>query len=173
LLTFFFPNTQAIHNIGLAYEKDEDATTSEMSQYFTGLLQVLLKVTEREEASEANLGCAAYEAINTLIQTATKDCIPLLNSLIPVLLLRLEQTFAIQIVTQEDREDANEKQALLCGTLQVATQKLGKLISQFADKMMSLYLQIFSNSKNNHINTVHEEALMAVGALANGIFIFL
>jgi importin subunit beta-1 len=124
-------------------------------------------VTERDDTNESNLGCAAFEAINILIQNATQDCNQLINQLVPVLISRLERTFTFQIVNQEDRENVIEQQALLCGTLQIVTQKLEQQIRPYADKLMELYLQVFNSSSRNA--TVNEEALMAVGALANAV----
>ena len=46
----------------------------------------------------------------------------------------------------------------------MVTQKLGQLDREMADRLMQLFLQVFG-SKNS---TVQEEALMAVGAVANG-----
>lgn len=43
-------------------------------------------------------------------------------------------------------------------------QKLKENIKPAADKLMALFLQVFSSKSAS----VHEEALMAVGALANG-----
>jgi len=48
----------------------------------------------------------------------------------------------------------------------VITQRLADGIKPFADKMMALYLQVFSAKSGA---TVHEEALMAVGAIANSV----
>lgn len=54
---------------------------------------------------------------------------------------------------------------MLCSVLQTVTVKLGEQVKQLAPALMQLYLQVF-NSKSA---TVHEETLMAVGALANAI----
>ena len=70
----------------------------------------------------------------------------------------------MQCLTAEDREAQSELQGLLCGCLQVITVKLGAGIKPHADQMMQAFLQVFG-AKNS---TVHEEALMAVGAIANG-----
>jgi importin subunit beta-1 len=48
--------------------------------------------------------------------------------------------------------------------VQVTVQKLGSRVKPFADQMMLHFLQVFSFKSA----TLHEEALMAVGALANG-----
>jgi importin subunit beta-1 len=71
----------------------------------------------------------------------------------------------MQILNQADKEAQLEIQSLLCGVLQVITQRLGSDIKTWADKMMQLFLQVFSAKSAS----VHEEALMAVGAIANGM----
>lgn len=80
------------------------------------------------------------------------------------MLERLKATFAVQIVSNDDREAQTELQGLLCGTLQVITQKLGPAAIPHADAMMQLFLEVFGAKSS----TVQEEALMAVGAVANG-----
>jgi len=79
---------------------------------------------------------------------------------------RLEASFAMEIVSNEDREAQTELQGLLCGVLQVSTVSIQEMLlaeSGIIDQMMALFLQVFG-SKNH---TVHEEALMAVAAIAN------
>jgi len=75
---------------------------------------------------------------------------------------RLSKTFNMPILSQDDKNIQNETQALLCGVLQTATLKLKDKIMPAADKLMELYLTVFSAKSAS----VHEEALMAVGALA-------
>lgn len=70
-----------------------------------------------------------------------------------------------QILSQEDRDNVAETQGLLCSLLQTCTQKLDKAIKPFADACAALYIRVF----NTKSATVHEEALMAFGALANGV----
>ncbi|KAJ1262330.1 hypothetical protein BS78_09G098500 [Paspalum vaginatum] len=65
-----------------------------------------------------------------------------------------------QIVRQSDL------QALLCGVLQVIIQKVSStdaksIIAQAADQLMFLFLRFFAC----HSSTVHEEAMLAIGAL--------
>merc|ERR1712060_769839 len=127
------------------------------------LARALLACTERGDAGENNLRCSAYEALNTILINAAEDTKVHIEHLLPVICQRLEQSFSMQIVSADDREAQNELQGLLCGSLQVVTQKLGPRAVQYADQMMQLFLQVFG-AKNS---TVHEEALMAVGAVAN------
>jgi len=70
------------------------------------------------------------------------------------------------IVNRDDKEEQNEIQGLLCGVLHVITQKLGSRTKRYADGMMGLFLKLFSTKSNSG---VHEEALMAVGAIANAM----
>jgi len=124
-----------------------------------------LTVTEREDATESNLRCSAYELINIMIQAAAKDCYLTIRDLIPLFTDRLEKTFSLQIISQEDKENQIEQQALLCSVLQIITRKLESEVKPFADKMMALFLAVFATKSS----TVHEDALMAVGALANAL----
>ncbi|KAK1670194.1 hypothetical protein QYE76_058353 [Lolium multiflorum] len=66
-----------------------------------------------------------------------------------------------------DKEKQSDLQALLCGVLQVIIQKLSSsdaksIIAQTADQLMLLFLRVFAC----HSATVHEEAMLAIGALA-------
>lgn len=155
----------AVHNLALAYEDDQDKQTSALSPFFQNLVGQLLQTTEREDSDESNLRCSAYEAINVLIQNGAKDTHALILQLIPIFADRLEKTFSLQILSQDDREAQSELQSLLCGVLQVITQKLGEQIKPYSDKLMTLFLQVF----NVKSASVHEEALMAVGAIANAV----
>jgi importin subunit beta-1 len=88
--------------------------------------------------------------------------------LVPVIMQKLNHTLEMAVLSSDDREKQSELQALLCGVLQVIIQKLGasdttKLgIVQYGDQMMSLFLRVFACRSA----TVHEEAMLAIGALA-------
>lgn len=153
----------ALHNLAEQLEDQRDAATNPLSTLFVTLASALLACAERGDAGEHNLRSSAYEALNTTLTNAAADTKQTIEQLCPAILKRLEDTFAMQIVNNEDREAQSELQGLLCGTLQVITQKLDSSAGQFADRMMQLFLQVFG-AKNS---TVHEEALMAVGSVAN------
>jgi len=155
----------ALHNLALSSEDDQDKQSSALSPYFQVVLQKLMGTTERDDADESNLRCSAYEAINVLIQSGAKDTQQIIVAAVPIFVDRLEQTFNMQILSNDDKEQQAELQSLLCGVLQVTTQKLGEGIKAWADRMMTLFLRVFS-SKNA---SVHEEALMAIGAIANAV----
>jgi importin subunit beta-1 len=81
---------------------------------------------------------------------------------------KLNHTLEMAVLSSDDREKQSELQALLCGVLQVIIQKLGASettkygIVQYADQMMGLFLRVFACRSA----TVHEEAMLAIGALA-------
>ena len=68
-----------------------------MSRYFEGLIRELLATTERPDATEANLLCSAWEAINVLIHTAAPDVFPLVGQLVPAFLDKLKATLSSQV----------------------------------------------------------------------------
>jgi importin subunit beta-1 len=159
----------ALFNLADQLEGTRDASTNGLSASFVTIARGLLAASERGDASENNLRCSAYESLNLIITNAAQDTVSQVEQLLPVILKRLEDTFSMQVVSNDDREAQRELQGLLCGTLQVITQKLEQNAAPFADRMMQTFLQLVAQ-KNS---TVQEEALMAVGAVATateGVF---
>jgi len=153
----------AVHNLAEHCEETRNDPQNPLSTLFVELARALLACTERPDAGEAHLRSTAYEALNTLIMNGAADTREHIKQILPVIIQRLEHTFKMQIVSSDDKEAQSELQGLLCGTLQVTTQKLDAECLPWCDQMMGLFLQVFG-AKNS---TVHEEALMAVGAVAN------
>ena len=114
----------AIHNLAMQITVDDSTTTNLLSQYLPALLQDLLQVTERPDWDEANLRPSAYEAINMLIQHAAADMAPILEQLLPVIMDRLAKSFAMSVLTNEEKDAKAGLQGLLCGILQVMCQNL-------------------------------------------------
>lgn len=154
----------ALHSLAIHCENTRNDQSNVLSAHFVDLARALLQCTERADANENNLRTSAYEALNTTLTNAAMDTLPHIEQLLPVIASRLQASFSIQIVSNDDKETLNDLQGLLCGSLQVVTQKLGDRARPFADQLMELFLKVFG-SKNA---TLHEEALMAVGAVANG-----
>ena len=114
----------AIHNLAMQITVDDSTTTNLLSQYLPALLQALLQVTERPDWDEANLRPSAYAAINMLIQHAAADMAPILEQLLPVIMDRLAKSFAMSVLTNEEKDAKAGLQGLLCGILQVMCQNL-------------------------------------------------
>eukprot|EP01112_Ceratiomyxa_fruticulosa_P013181 TRINITY_DN3691_c0_g1_i3.p1 TRINITY_DN3691_c0_g1~~TRINITY_DN3691_c0_g1_i3.p1 ORF type:complete len:854 (-),score=220.38 TRINITY_DN3691_c0_g1_i3:421-2982(-) len=155
----------AIHNIAEAFSDEFTRPAETLAPYIMVCCQAFLQATERDDASDDHLRVSCYEAVNALVTNSGDDCVAIVEQLPPLLMERLEKTFALQILTAEDRDIQVELQALLCGVLQSCTQRLGKKVSVYSDRMMQLLLQVL----NIKSASVHEEALMAVGQLINAI----
>jgi len=155
----------ALHNIFEAYQDENDNPTSPLSRFFPVLLDALIKVSDRSDADEQNLRVSAYEATSSLLQSAAQDCLPLALQALPAFIDRFENTFKMNVLSNDDRYEQAEMQSLVCGVLQVITQRLGAQVKPAADRLMQNYLQVFSQKTAS----VQEEALMAIGALANSV----
>ena len=80
---------------------------------FVGLATGLLQCTERKDVPTNHLRVAAYEALNSLISSSALDTREHIKQVLPLIITRLEQSFQMQIVNNEDREAQNELQGLL------------------------------------------------------------
>lgn len=148
----------------------EDAISplSPLTPFFQEIVQALLTVTHREDAGESRLRTAAYETLNEVVRCSTDETAPMVMQLVPLIMMELHQTLEAQKLSSDEREKQNEIQGLLCGCLQVIIQKLGSseqtkyVFMQYADQMMGLFLRVFAIRSA----TAHEEAMLAIGALA-------
>lgn len=156
----------AIRNLADVIDVPDGETTSPLSPYFEGLVKALLQTAQRNDADDANLLASCYETINMLCHTAAPDMYALINQLVPELQSRLGATLTQSGLSQAEHDVQGRVQALLCGALQVIIQKLHDTdVVPMADASMTLFLQVL---QSKHV-TVHEEAYMAIGAVANRV----
>jgi len=157
----------ALHNLAAAFAGDmatNASGTNALSPYMPTLLQTLLQVCDREDAGESNLRIAAIEAISVLIQNSAPDIKPILVQLLPVVVDRLTQSFAMSTLTNEDKEQKEGLQGLYCGLIQVLCMKIGRSDTiTYSDSIMTNLLQVLQ-IKNA---TCHEEAFSAISAVAD------
>lgn len=157
----------ALHNLASAFAEDDTAQTSgtnALTPFMPGLLDSLLQVTDRDDADEKNLRNAAFEAISALIQNGAPDCKPLFEKLLPVIYSRLQASFSVPVLTNEDKERKEGVQGLLCGLIQVLLYKLEvQDLMPHADSIMQNLLQVLQ-TKNA---TCHEEAFSATSAVCD------
>ncbi|CAM8971079.1 unnamed protein product [Rhodiola kirilowii] len=152
----------------LAQGYEDVVSSSPLAPFFEEIVRSLLTVTHREDAGESRLRTAAYETLNEVVRCSTEETAAMVLQLVPIIMTELHQTVEAQKLSSDEREKQTELQGLLCGCLQVIIQKLGSSDStkynfmQYADQMMGLFLRVFA-CRNA---TVHEEALLAIGALA-------
>ncbi|KAK8949364.1 Transportin-1 [Platanthera zijinensis] len=152
----------------LAQGYEDVGSTSPLSPLFQDIVQALLTVTHREDAGESRLRTAAYETLNEVVRCSTEETASVVLQLVPVIMGELHQTLGGQNMVSDEKEKQSELQGLLCGCLQVIIQKLGSAeltkhaFMQYTDQIMDLFLRVFA-CRNA---TVHEEAMLAIGALA-------
>ncbi|KAH7538258.1 hypothetical protein FEM48_Zijuj03G0180200 [Ziziphus jujuba var. spinosa] len=152
----------------LAQGYEDMGPSSPLTPFFQEIVQSLLTVTHREDAGESRLRTAAYETLNEIVRCSTDETAPMVLQLVPVIMMELHKTLEGQKLSSDEREKQGELQGLLCGCLQVIIQKLGSseptkhVFMPFADQIMGLFLRVFACRSA----TVHEEAMLAIGALA-------
>lgn len=152
----------------LAQGYEEGAPSSPLTPFFQEIVQALLTATHREDAGESRLRTAAYETLNEVVRCSTDETAPMVLQLVPVIMMELHKTLEMQKLSSDEREKQSEVQGLLCGCLQVIIQKLGSseptkyVFMQYADQVLGLFLRVFACRSA----TVHEEAMLAIGALA-------
>ncbi|OVA02769.1 Importin-beta [Macleaya cordata] len=158
----------AIYYLAQGYE-DAGSSSSLLSPYLPQTITSLIATAERTDANDSRLRASAYETLNEVVRCANiSETSHIVAQLLPVIMNKLGQTLELQIISSDDREKQGDLQALLCGVLQVIIQKLSAsddtktIILQAADQMMILFLKVFACRSS----TVHEEAMLAIGALA-------
>ncbi|KAH7426527.1 hypothetical protein KP509_10G004800 [Ceratopteris richardii] len=157
----------AIYLLAQGYEETGGAPCP-LSPFLQNIIQALLVTTERDDAGDSRLRASAYETLNEIVRCSTEDTASIVVQLVPVVMQKLSTTLEMQVKSADDKEKQTEVQALLCGVLQVIIQKLGSsestknAILQYADQIMAIFLHVFACRSA----TVHEEAMLAIGALA-------
>uniref|UniRef100_A0A7S1CL41 Importin N-terminal domain-containing protein n=1 Tax=Bicosoecida sp. CB-2014 TaxID=1486930 RepID=A0A7S1CL41_9STRA len=155
----------ALHNLAKVMPQYGDETTNPLSGYFHTLMQRLLATSEREDWDERNLRSVCYEAINEIITHSAPDCDETILSLVEPVVQRLGQSLDHPLTTADDREEQYGLQEHLCSVLQTMTNRLDTQIHPFANAMLEQLFRVFSARKA----TAHQEAFMAVGALASSL----
>ena len=150
----------AIHYLAEAFEEENENATSALSRYFQGVVQKLMICCDRKDLDEANLRAAVYEALNAMIGSVARDQLQLVGNLVPLFLSRLDATSQM-----DDRNAAADLQALICGVLLAIITRLGEHVKSFSDELMRRLLGVFATP----VARVHEEALLAIAALANAL----
>ncbi|KAG2208221.1 hypothetical protein INT47_006076 [Mucor saturninus] len=146
----------------------DEAPTSPLSMFFEGIITALLQFTERSN-NEANCRTSAYEAISTLAMYSANDCINTVQRIVLTVLDRLEVTMAMenQILDADDRASHSELQSSLLGVLTNCIRRLSSDISQVADRIMTVVLQLLNNQSKQATTT--EDAFLAIGAMTSAL----
>lgn len=159
----------AIHNLAECFLPESVNATGPLTEHAETLVQVLIQVADRGDASESGLRISAYESISSILRCVSEDGIPFVNTCLPMLLDKLQKTMAAlpRALNDEDVQNAVEQQGLLCGALTTATHRLSKEhVLPYADTMMEAYLAAFAS---NGSTASLEDAFLAIGAVADAV----
>jgi len=160
--------TEAAYEAADRMGDDETPPTYCLSPFFSPIVEKLLWVTDREDASVSNLRAAAYEALMETVKNSPKDCYETVQNTTIIILQRLQQVLQMEshIQNQNDRAQFNDLQSLLCATLQSVLRKVeAEHAPQISDTIMTALLQMFQSSAQSRAGGVQEDALMAVATL--------
>ncbi|KAF5765145.1 putative armadillo-like helical, importin beta family [Helianthus annuus] len=136
---------------------------------FSGNCSISFDSYSQRRCWRVSIRTAAYETLNEVVRCSTDETVPMVLQLAPIIMMELHKTLEEQKLSSDEREKQNELQGLLCGCLQVIIQKLAAsadatkyAFMQYADQIMNLFLRVFACRSA----TVHEEAMLAIGAPA-------
>ena len=160
----------AIFNLASAFSdqnQNDDQPTNALSGFMQILLTKLLQMVDRNDPDEGpNLRLAGMEAVSELISVAAQDQLPILKQLLPEFIRRFEQASAVHVLNEEDKNNKEQVQGLLCGVIQNLYRKLDKAtVLPFTDNVMKLLLEVLS-VKNS---SCHEECFTAISAISDVI----
>ena len=165
----------AIHHLAAGFdESDGNDSSSPLSPYFQSIVQALLQTADRvdgEPEQIARLRLSAYESLNEVVRHASRDTMSVVHSMLPHVAKKLQDVVQMQTLTPEDRQKQVDLQGLLCGVLMVMIQRCSSeeadrmVVAHHADGMMELFLTVFASQ----VSTVHEDAMLAIGALAHAV----
>lgn len=143
---------------------DGFSATATISPYFELIINSLLQIASRP-TNESNSRSAAFEAISTTVDTAPRDCIPHVSTVILQLLERQESLNGMtdQLIGLDDRNNWVEMQASISGVISAALRRLGRELVPLGDRIMTSLLTLIQHGTK--IPAVLEDAFLAVGSV--------
>uniref|UniRef100_A0A1I7ZA47 Importin N-terminal domain-containing protein n=1 Tax=Steinernema glaseri TaxID=37863 RepID=A0A1I7ZA47_9BILA len=139
-----------------------------LSGVFEGMVNELLKTTDRQDAHHSNLRIAAYETLMELIKNSPKDCYPVVQRTTVTILRKLEQLLNMEssLESNSDKSQLRDLQSLLCATLQSVLRKMHQEDTiKVSDLIMRGLISIMQRCQGKDAGGVMEDALMAVSTL--------
>jgi importin subunit beta-1 len=158
----------ALMNLAERFSGEIGCEENPLTPHFNESITRLLQVTERGDADN-QLRTAAYEVLNTFVQNAANQSLGSVASLSDVIIKRLESTIPLQaqVVSVEDKITLEEMQTSLCTVLLAIIQRLEKEIAPQANRIMTVLLQILTNSGPK--SSVPDAVFATVSSLANAL----
>ncbi|EJW85440.1 hypothetical protein WUBG_03649 [Wuchereria bancrofti] len=143
-----------------------------LTSCFEGMVNELIKATDRPDAHVSNLRIAAYETLMELIKNSPKDCYPVVQNTTVIVLRKLEQLLNIEnsLESLSDKSQLRDLESLLCATLQSVLRKMRPEDTPYiGDAIMQGLLQIMQRCAGKECGGVMEDALMAVSTLIEAL----
>jgi hypothetical protein len=108
----------------------------------------------------------AYEAMNAMVENRQDDCAGLVVELSGWVFGKLTATFSAPLLSDDDKEQNAQLQALLLSTLHyVVMSSDGPAVADFSGAAMQCLLQIMAGK--GHAGVATEEAFMCCGKLVD------
>ncbi|KAL6138923.1 hypothetical protein ACLB2K_064202 [Fragaria x ananassa] len=151
---------RAIYTLAEGYE-DAEIHSSCFLPYIPRIIECLLFAASRADVDDSELRSAAYESVKEVVRCSSiTQSSQIIRELLP-----------LQIVSLDDKINQADLQASLCGILQVIIEKVSSaedletrsIILTQADQIMFLFLNVLACRSSS----VHEETVLAIGALAH------
>jgi importin subunit beta-1 len=159
----------ALMNLAERFSGEIGCNENPLTAHFNECITRLLQVADGPNVDN-QLRTAAYEVLNTFVQTAANASLPSVASLSDVILKRLQDTFPLQaqVVSVDDRITLEEMQTSLATVLLAIIQRLDKEIAPQADHIMASLLEILRATAGTK-SSVPEAVFATVSGLANAL----
>jgi len=133
-----------------------------LSPYLVSLIKALLEASARSDVGQNNLLSACFEALWFLIKTSGNDCLEVLSKeLLPQMVQSLQQ-----LTSNVDDHLSIMRVREMIGCVTAIVQRVKQLDDETALTLMNIYSATLNR---NFTSSVHEEAMAAIGDIANVI----
>jgi importin subunit beta-1 len=158
----------SLMNLADRFAGEPGCQTNPLSAHFAQSVQHLLVVTERGDADN-QLRTAAYEVLNSFVNNAAGDSVPLVSELSNVILERLEKSIGLQgqVVSVEDKLTLEEMQTSLASVVMSIVNRLEADIRPQADRIVQILLALLSSLPPK--SSVPDTVFAAMGSIATAL----
>lgn len=158
----------SLMNLADRFAGEPGCQTNPLSAHFAESVQHLLTVTERGDADN-QLRTAAYEVLNSFVNNAAGDSLPLVNELSNVILERLEKSIVLQgqVVSVEDKLTLEEMQTSLASVIMSIVQRLEGDIRPQSDRIVQVLLSLLTSLPPK--SSVPDTVFAAMGSIATAL----
>jgi hypothetical protein len=156
----------ALYNLanGFSEEASDLQASNALSPYMQHQMETLLRVSDRQDADEANLRVSAMQTVAKLISNSAADVLPILAQLLPAFVQRFDATFAMQDFDAGVQLQKEQTQGLLCVVIEALYRKLDRAtVIPMTDKVMVQFLRVLLARNAN----CHQECFSAISAISD------